>query len=221
MSSNIGEIVVLFLATLLAPLFANWFGITDISHLEILLPIHILWINLVTDSLPALALAFDPANKGIMERKPSKTGKSVFTKGMTWRVIYQGAMIGLLTLAAFAIGLATTKEPINGLTLDESKIEVGQTMAFVTLALSELVHVFNVRDNKNSIFKTGIFNNMKLIGAIIISALLVFVILAIPQLRTIFSIPVLPTQNIVELICLILAPIAIVEIFKLLKINGE
>ena len=221
LSSNIGEIVVLFLATLLAPLFANWFGITDISHLEILLPIHILWINLVTDSLPALALAFDPANKGIMERKPSKTGKSVFTKGMTWRVIYQGAMIGLLTLAAFAIGLATTKEPINGLTLDESKIEVGQTMAFVTLALSELVHVFNVRDNKNSIFKTGIFNNMKLIGAIIISALLVFVILAIPQLRTIFSIPVLPTQNIVELICLILAPIAIVEIFKLLKINGE
>ena len=221
LSSNIGEIVVLFLATLLAPLFANWFGITDISHLEILLPIHILWINLVTDSLPALALAFDPANKGIMERKPSKTGKSVFTKGMTWRVIYQGAMIGLLTLAAFAIGLATTKEPINGLTIDESKIEVGQTMAFVTLALSELVHVFNVRDNKNSIFKTGIFNNMKLIGAIIISALLVFVILAIPQLRTIFSIPVLPTQNIVELICLILAPIAIVEIFKLLKINGE
>ena len=221
LSSNIGEIVVLFLATLLAPLFAKWFGITDISHLEILLPIHILWINLVTDSLPALALAFDPANKGIMERKPSKTGKSVFTKGMTWRVIYQGAMIGLLTLAAFAIGLATTKEPINGLTLDESKIEVGQTMAFVTLALSELVHVFNVRDNKNSIFKTGIFNNMKLIGAIIISALLVFVILAIPQLRTIFSIPVLPTQNIVELICLILAPIAIVEIFKLLKINGE
>ena len=221
LSSNIGEIVVLFLATLLTPLFANWFGITDISHLEILLPIHILWINLVTDSLPALALAFDPANKGIMERKPSKTGKSVFTKGMTWRVIYQGAMIGLLTLAAFAIGLATTQEPINGLTLDESKIEVGQTMAFVTLALSELVHVFNVRDNKNSIFKTGIFNNMKLIGAIIISALLVFVILAIPQLRTIFSIPVLPTQNIVELICLILAPIAIVEIFKLLKINGE
>ena len=221
LSSNIGEIVVLFLATLLAPLFANWFGITDISHLEILLPIHILWINLVTDSLPALALAFDPANKGIMERKPSKTGKSVFTKGMTWRVIYQGAMIGLLTLAAFAIGLATTKEPINGLTLDESKIEVGQTMAFVTLALSELVHVFNLRDNKNSIFKTGIFNNMKLIGAIIISALLVFVILAIPQLRTIFSIPVLPTQNIVELICLILAPIVIVEIFKLLKINGE
>lgn len=221
LSSNIGEVVVLFFATLLTPLFSKWFGITDINGLEILLPIHILWINLVTDSLPALALAFDPANSDIMERKPVKPGKGIFTKGMTWRVIYQGVMIGGLTLAAFMIGLATTKEPIGTLTLDQSKIEVGQTMAFVTLALSELVHVFNVRDNKKSIFKTGIFNNMKLIGAIIISALLMFVILLIPGLREIFSIPVLPTENIIELVCLVLAPIVIVEIFKLLKINGS
>ena len=219
LSSNVGEIVVLFFATLLTPLFSKWFGIADISHLEILLPIHILWINLVTDSLPALALAFDPANSDIMKRKPTKPGKGVFTKGMTWRVLYQGLMIGLLTLAAFMIGLATTTEPIDGLTLDESKIEVGQTMAFVTLALSELVHVFNVRNNKKSIFKTGIFNNMKLIGAVIISALLMFVILLIPGLREIFSIPVLPTENIIELVVLVLAPLVIVEIFKLLKIN--
>ena len=78
LSSNVGEIVVLFLATLCTPLFAHLFGITDITHLEILLPIHILWINLVTDSLPALALAFDPANKDIMNRKPTKPGKGVF-----------------------------------------------------------------------------------------------------------------------------------------------
>ena len=216
LSSNIGEVVVLFFATLLTPLFSKWFGITDINGLEILLPIHILWINLVTDSLPALALAFDPANSDIMQRKPIKPGKGIFTKGMTWRVVYQGIMIGGLTLAAFMIGLATTKEPIGTLTLDQSKIEVGQTMAFVTLALSELVHVFNVRDNKKSIFK-----NMKLIGAIIISAVLMFVILLIPGLREIFSIPVLPKENIIELICLVLAPIVIVEIFKLLKINGS
>ena len=219
LSSNVGEIVVLFLATLCTPLFANWFGITDITHLEILLPIHILWINLVTDSLPSLALAFDPANSDIMTRKPAKPGKGVFTKGMTWRVIYQGAMIGLLTLVAFMIGLATTTTPINGLTLDESKIEVGQTMAFVTLALSELAHVFNVRDNKKSIFKTKVFNNSKLIWAVLASAALMIVILAVPFLREVFSIPLLPTQNIIELVCLILAPIVIVEIFKLLKIN--
>ena len=219
LSSNVGEIVVLFLATLFTPLFANWFGITDISHLEILLPIHILWINLVTDSLPALALAFDPANKDIMNRKPNKPGKGVFTKGMTLRVIYQGVMIGLLTLGAFMIGLATTTEAIDGLTLDESKIEVGQTMAFVTLALSELVHVFNVRNNKQSVFKTGILNNKKLLLAVGASALLMIVILAIPALRTIFSIPVLPTSNIIELVLLILAPLVIVELFKLFKIN--
>ena len=219
LSSNVGEIVVLFLATLFTPLFANWFGITDISHLEILLPIHILWINLVTDSLPALALAFDPANKDIMNRKPNKPEKGVFTKGMTLRVIYQGVMIGLLTLGAFMIGLATTTEAIDGLTLDESKIEVGQTMAFVTLALSELVHVFNVRNNKQSVFKTGILNNKKLLLAVGASALLMIVILAIPALRTIFSIPVLPTSNIIELVLLILAPLVIVELFKLFKIN--
>lgn len=221
LSSNVGEIIVLFLATLLTPLISKWFEITDISSLEILLPIHILWINLVTDSLPALSLAFDPANSDIMERKPIKPGKGIFTKGMTWRVIYQGIMIGLLTLGAFMIGLGTTKTPINGLTLDQSKIEVGQTMAFITLSLSELVHVFNVRNNKKSIFKTGIFSNIKLIGAVIISALLMFVILLIPELREIFSIPVLPTENIIELVCLVLAPIVIVEIFKLLKINGK
>ncbi len=219
LSSNIGEIIVLFLATILTPLFANWFGIADTTHLEILLPIHILWINLVTDSLPALALAFDAANKGIMERKPKKTNQGVFTKGMTWRVLYQGAMIGILTLIAFMIGLATTNKPIEGLSLDESKIEVGQTMAFATLALSELVHVFNVRDNKKSIFITNIFNNNKLILATTVSVALMLIILLVPVLRNIFSIPVLPTENILELVCLIFAPIVIVEIFKLFRIN--
>ena len=219
LSSNIGEIVVLLFATLLTPLISKWFGIADINHLEILLPIHILWINLVTDSLPALALAFDPANSDIMKRKPLKPTKGVFTKGMVWRIIYQGIMIGGLTLAAFMIGLGTTHEPIGDLTLEESKIEVGQTMAFVTLAFSELVHVFNVRNNKKSLFRTKVFNNSKLIWAILASAALMLVILLVPGLREIFSIPLLPRENVLELIGLIFAPILIVEIFKLLKIN--
>ena len=92
-------------------------------------------------------------------------------------------------------------------------------MAFVTLALSELVHVFNVRDNKKSIFKTKILNNKTLLGAVFVSAMLMIVILAIPALRTIFSIPILPVENILELVLLIFSPILIVEIFKMLKIN--
>ena len=214
LSSNVGEIIVLFIAILITPLLAKWFNITNIGELEPLLPIHILWINLVTDSLPALALAVDPAAKNIMNRKPNKKEKGIFTKGMTWRVVYQGVMIGLLTLLAFIVGLATP-----GVTDETMKIEIAQTMAFCVLALSELVHVFNIRDNKNSIFKTGVFNNMKLILAIIVSASLMFVILLIPQLRTIFSIAQLPKENIIETILLVLAPIVIVEIFKLFKIN--
>ena len=219
LSSNVGEVVVLFLATLLAPAIGKWFGISDINLIQVLLPIHILWINLVTDTFPALALAFDPANKDIMNRKPIKKNEGIFTKGRTFRIIYQGIMIGLLTLAAFLIGLATTHEPIDGLTLEQTKVEVGQTMAFMVLAFSELVHVFNIRDNKNSIFKTGIFGNKVLIGAVLASAALMIVILVIPALRHVFSIPILPIGNMIETIALILAPIVIVEIMKLFKVN--
>ena len=218
-SCNVGEVVVLLLATLFAPQIGQWFGITDVTMIQVLLPIHILWINLVTDSFPALALAFDPANKDIMSRKPIKKGEGIFTKGRTFRIIYQGIMIGLLTLAAFLIGLATTTEPIDGLTLEQTKIEVGETMAFVVLAFSELVHVFNVRDNKNSIFKTGILGNKVLLLAVGASALLMAIILVIPGLREVFSIPILPMGNVLEIIGLVLAPVVIVEILKLFKIN--
>ena len=219
LSSNVGEIILLFLAILLAPIFAKQSGI-DIKLIEPLLPIHILWINLVTDSLPALALAVDPAEKDIMNRKPDKKKKGIFTKGMTWRIIYQGLMMGLLTLTAFVIGLNTKNIPvIEGKTSEEVRVSIAQTMAFIVLGLSELVHVFNIRNNSKSIFKTGILGNMALIGAIALSASLMFIVLFIPGLRNIFDIVMLPTENIVETVCLVLAPIVIVELFKLFRIN--
>lgn len=245
LSSNVGEIVVLFIAILITPWLGKTFGI-DINLIEVLLPVHILWINLVTDSLPALALAFDPAEKDIMERKPINSKKGIFTKGMTFRVIYQGIMIGLLTLVAFIIGLATPEESLptmieyegkiisaseiqnineliqNGaqfVSKEKVKVEIGQAMAFTVLALSELVHVFNIRNNKKSIFKTGITSNKKLLLAIGVSLLLMLIILFIPALRHIFSIPILPIGNVIEVIALVFAPLVIVEIFKLLKIN--
>ena len=129
-------------------------------------------------------------------------------------------MIGLLTLAAFIIGLGTKNVPqVEGMTTEQVRVSIGQTMAFIVLALSELVHVFNIRNNSKSIFKTGIFNNGKLILAILVSASLMFVVLLVPALRNIFSIVPMPVENIVETICLVLAPAAIVEIFKLFKIN--
>lgn len=246
LSSNVGEIIVLFIAILIAPLLSSKFGV-DINLITPLLPIHILWINLVTDSLPALALAVDPAEKDVMERKPNKKQKGIFTKGMSWRIIYQGVMIGLLTLAAFIIGMATPDDKLPTLVnmdgkvysieevqnvdtliaenkasiIDKQqiKVEIGQAMAFIVLALSELVHVFNIRNNKKSIFKTGIGGNKWLFGAIALAAALVFVVLLVPGLRHIFGIPVLPTENIIEIVCLVFAPIVIVELFKLFRIN--
>ena len=147
-----------------------------------------------------------------MKKKPLKN-KGIFTKGMTWRIIYQGIMIGLLTLLAFIFGLST-----DGVSIGE-KIKIGRTMAFTVLALSELVHVFNIRNVKESIFKSNPFNNGKLVLAIFVSALLMLVVLFVPSLRTIFGIVVLPLHQLEETIILVISPLIIVEIFKLLKIN--
>ena len=210
-SSNIGEIVVLFIAILITPLLAQKFNI-DINLITVLTPIHILWINLVTDSLPALALAFDPADEDIMKRKPLKNGKEIFTKGMAWRIIYQGIMIGILTLIAFVLGMSTNEGS------QETRVQIAQTMAFTVLALSELVHVFNIRNNKKSILKSGIFNNFKLLLAITVSASLMLIILFVPVLRDIFGLSILPTHNIIQVIMLVFSPIIVVELFKLLLI---
>ena len=219
LSSNVGEIILLFLAILIAPILANKFGV-DIKLIEPLLPIHILWVNLITDSLPALALAVDPAEKDVMNRKPNKKQKGIFTKGMSWRIVYQGCMIGFLTLAAFIIGLNTKNVPvIEGMTSEEVRVSIAQTMAFIVLSLSELVHVFNIRNNKKSLFTSGLFSNWILILAILVSAALMFVVLFIPQLREIFRIVPLPTENIIQTACLVFAPVVIVEVFKLFRIN--
>lgn len=202
LSSNIGEIIVLFVATMF-----GWLA-------EPLLPIHILWINLVTDSLPALALSVDPAEKDIMKRKARKD-KNIFSKGMTFRVIYQGIMVGVLTLLAFCIGcrfdFASLANPEVAMT--------AQTMAFAVLAMSELVHAYNVRSNKESIFKLKFKTNMVLVLATLVSLLLMIVVLGIPALQGMFEVAELSLTNWIWVILLSLAPLTIVEIMKLLKIN--
>ena len=203
LSSNIGEIIVLFVATMF-----GWLA-------EPLLPIHILWINLVTDSLPALALSVDPAEKNIMNRKARKD-KAIFSKGMIWRIIYQGVMVGGLTLLAFSIGCG-----FNFASLSDPAVAItSQTMAFAVLGMSELVHALNVRSKKESIFKVGLGTNKMLLLAGFVSLILMLFVLCVPGMQSIFEVAHLSTENWLWVVGLSLAPLVIVEIFKLFKINS-
>jgi len=194
LSTNVGEIFLLL--------------ITSVLNLGLpLLPIHILWVNLVTDSLPALALSMDPAEDNIMRRKPRKSKKRLMTKGMIFRVLYQGVMIGALPLAAYLIGLRD-----GGLIL-------GQTMAFATLMFAQLVHVRNLHSNKKSSLAISPLDNIPLIGAIAVSAGLAFIVLLIAPVREAFHLTVMDGRHWIIVAVLSFIPILIVDIFKILKIN--
>jgi Ca2+-transporting ATPase len=184
---------VLFIATIL-----NW--------REPLLPIHILWVNLVTDSLPALALGVEPAERDIMDRKPRSPQRKIFDNGMMVRIIYQGIMIGALTLIAYSIGIKTDWV-------------TGQTMAFCVLALSQLVHVLNVRSNKHSIFQIGFTTNPRIIMAIVISAMAQLSVVCIPFLAKVFKVTTLNFGQWMWVLILSLMPLVVVEILKLLRYN--
>lgn len=196
LSTNIGEIFLLL--------------VTSIFNLGIpLLPVHILWVNLVTDSLPALALSVDPPEPDIMQRKPRKSKKGFMTGGMIWRIMYQGIMIGGIPLVAFILGLREGNE------------ELARTMAFATLMFAQLVHVRNLHSITKSSFTINPMKNKPLIGAILVSALLALAVLLIPGLRTAFSLVELDGPHWTIVILLSLIPIVFVDIFKLLKINGS
>jgi Ca2+-transporting ATPase len=194
LSTNIGEIFLLL--------------VTSIFNLgNPLLPIQILWVNLVTDSLPALALSVDPAEKGIMNRNPRNSKKGFMTNGMVWRIMYQGIMIGAIPLAAFMIGLR------------EQGVVLGQTMAFATLMFAQLVHVRNLHSNTKSSLAISPFKNIPLIGAIAASAALALIVLLIPPIRDAFSLTALDGKHWLVVILMSLIPLVVVDIFKLIRIN--
>ncbi len=194
LSSNVGEVLVIFIASIL-------------NLGNPLTPILILWINLVTDSLPALALSMDPAEKDIMTRHPRDPKKGFFTKGMSWRIIYQGITIGIITLFAYLIGLRDGGQ------------QLGQTMAFAVLGFAQLFHVRNLHSNKRSTFTSNPLNNLALIGANAIAAALMFAILLIPGVMKIFGIVPMDDVHWIYIFGLSLVPIVVVEIVKLLGIN--
>lgn len=168
-ATNIGEIVTIFLGLLLglkSPLLA----------------IQLLWINLVTDSLPAIALGLEKPEADIMNKKPRDNKKGIFADGLWQKIIAEGIMLGALTLVAFSLG-----NYLYG-------IEVARTMAFVSLGLLELIHSFNIKSDE-SIFKVGLFENKYLMGAFILGAILQVVVVVIPSVAEIFKlVPLTQTQ---------------------------
>ena len=161
-ATNIGEIVTIFMGLLL-------------GMKSPLLAIQLLWINLVTDSLPAIALGLEPAEKDIMKRKPIDSKKGIFADGLWNKIITEGIMIGMLTLIAFSIG-----NKYWGL-------DVGRTMAFISIGILELVHSFNIKSEK-SIFKIGILENKFLIGSFILGIIVQVIVVLMPSLANIFNV---------------------------------
>ena len=191
-STNIGEIVTIFFGLIL-------------GMKSPLLAIQLLWINLVTDSLPAIALGLEKEEENIMSRLPRNPKKSLFADGLWWKIIIEGTMLGMFTLLAFSIG--------NRL----YSVEVGRTMAFLTLGILELVHSFNIK-SEESIFRIGIFENKYLILALILGVLLQVIVVIINPLAEIFSLVPLTGIQWLYTILISIAPIPIVEIQK--AVNG-
>ncbi len=188
LGTNIGEVITVFLAMIL------W-------HKTPFLSMQLLWINLVTDSLPAIALGMEDVEADIMDKKPKPKTEGIFANGLGVRVVLQGTMFALLSLIAFKMG-----ESALGTTSG------GQTMAFLVLALSQVMQSFNMR-SEHSLFETGFFTNKKLNGAAALSILLVLLV-AFTPVRYAFSLEILPFYLYLIALVLVILPTVIMEASK-------
>ena len=194
-SCNIGEILLIFAAFLLrvpTPLMA----------------IQLLWVNLVTDSLPALALGADTIGKDVMKESPFKKEDGIFSGGMGLSVALEGCLIGALALLAYTIGRGHFDiDPLNPV--------IGRTMAFTVLSFSQLVHSFNMR-SETSVIQAGFFTNKKLVLAVFICATLMISVITMPFLTVIFKTAALNVQQWLIVLSLSLSPLIIVEAEKMI-----
>ena len=195
LSCNIGEILTIFIATLLG------------CHQMPLIPVQLLWLNLVTDSLPALALGMEPVEEDVMERKPRGAAESLFNKAFSLRLAWQGVMVGALTLAAYWLGEYVLGDPAVA-------DATANTMAFATLTLSQLFHAFDVRSEDHSLFHIGVFSNKAMNQAFLVGMAMQMSVLCLPPLQTIFCVVFLDPMEWLVVLALAVAPLVICEIEK-------
>ncbi|MDD3766547.1 MAG: calcium-translocating P-type ATPase, PMCA-type [Eubacteriales bacterium] len=188
LSSNVGEIITIFTA-----IFLGW--------PSPLLAIQLLWVNLVTDSLPAISLGVDDIDDDIMRRKPKNPKSGLFSDGLGLTILLEGFVIGIISLLAYNIGFL------------KYNLVTGRTMAFAVLSLSQLVHSFDVRSEK-SIFETGIFANMYLLYSFIICTGAQVLVIGIPFLAKLFKVVPLTLSQWLVVAALSLVPLLISEIQK-------
>ncbi|MEG2377370.1 MAG: cation transporting ATPase C-terminal domain-containing protein, partial [Clostridia bacterium] len=193
LASNLGELITVLLSVLLfwpSPL----------------MPLHILWINLITDSFPALALGLDPGSPGIMNRRPRPANQNLFAQGGAFTVVLYGVVIAAVTLFAFKFTHVTTGD-----------LKYAQTMALVVLAGSQLIYSIVVRAGVNSIFRVNHLSNLFLLGAIAIGVALQLLILYIPPVASLFGTVALSLQNWGLVLALSLVPLVVHEIVVLIR----
>lgn len=163
LACNIGEVLTMFLGML--------------AGLPIpLLPIQILWVNLVTDGLPAIALGLDPPEKDVMMRAPRGSRESIFSQGLLGLILFRGILIGLTTLAVF-----------TSILFIDGNVDAARTGAFATLVITQLIHVFECKSERKSIFDIPVFNNLYLVLAVLCSLLMIFGVLYMPVFQGIFN----------------------------------
>lgn len=195
LSCNIGEVFTIFFASLLG-LFGFSLGVP-------LYPIHLLFVNLITDAFPAFAIGMEPVDDDIMNQKPRAKNESFFADGLGFRVIWQGIMIGLITLSSYVFG-------------NMIEHEIGVTMAFITLSVSQLVHSFNIKTDK-SLFSKYAFTNKYLWYAAIFGLFSILLVVEVPFLANIFSLVPLKLNELFIAIAFAFVPLFVMEIVKKIK----
>ncbi len=198
LSCNIGEILTIFFATLLG------------CHQMPLIPVQLLWLNLVTDSLPALALGMEPVEEDVMERSPRGASESLFTRAFSLRLAWQGVMVGALTLASYWLGEYVLSDPA-------AADATANTMAFATLTLSQLFHAFDVRSEDHSLFHIGVFSNKAMNQAFLAGLAMQMSVLCLPPLQKIFCVVFLDPVEWLVVLALAVTPLVICEIEKALR----
>ena len=197
LSSNLSEVLAIFIATIL--------GFT------ILKPVHLLWINLITDSFPALALGMERGEKDVMKRKPRDAKEGIFAGGLGFDVIYQGCYVTVITLISYFVG-----HYMESGRWEIAESSDGMTMAFLTMSLAEVIHSYNLRSRDKSIFKMS-YQNIYLLGAIVLSFVLTTAVIYVPFLRDAFGFTQIRIEEYGVAVLFAITMIPVVEIVKAIR----